>query len=59
MTYIDEISTFGGKSAIIDLKHNGVRIKISDIPEKTRYCEAKECNTTCFICSEKMQQINK
>ena len=58
MTYIDEISTFGGKNAIRDLKSNGVRIKISDIPEKTRYCEAKECNTTCFICSEKMQQIN-
>ena len=58
MTYIDEISTFGGKSAIRDLKSNGIRIKISDIPEKTRYCEAKDCNTTCFICSEKMQQIN-
>lgn len=59
MTYIDEISTYGGKSAIRDLEDNGIRIKISDIPEKTRYCEAKECNTSCFICSNKMQQINK
>jgi hypothetical protein len=59
MTYIDEISTYGGKSAIRDLESNGIRIKISDIPEKTRYCEAKECNTSCFICSNKMQQINK
>lgn len=58
MTYIDEFATYGGGSVLMKLSNRGVRIKVSDIPEKTRYCEAKECNKTCFICSNAMSKIN-
>ena len=49
-TYIDEISTFGFSNPLAKFKEKDIRIKLSDIPEKTRYCEAKECNKTCFMC---------
>ena len=56
--YIDEIAAFGSANVIKLLRDNNVRVKVSDIPEKTRYCEAKECNKTCFICSNVMAHIN-
>lgn len=57
-SYIDEISTYGSNNPILYLLRNNVRIKPSDIPEKTRYCEAKKCNKTCFVCSNAMSKIN-
>jgi collagenase-like PrtC family protease len=56
--YIDEFATFGSNSVITELMNREIRIKVSDIPDKTRYCEAKECNKTCFLCSSLMNRIN-
>ena len=33
---------WGGGNVLKQLSNMGVRIKVSDIPDKTRYCEAKE-----------------
>ena len=55
--YIDEYACFGNNSPISILKNKGIRIKESDIPDKVRFCESKDCNRTCFECSNNMERI--
>jgi collagenase-like PrtC family protease len=50
--FLDEIISMNKRSYINILKMAGIRIRPDDIPSKTRYCEAKDCDKTCFVCRD-------
>ena len=57
-TYINDIITRGRGNAISLLEEEGIKIPEFVIPDKLKYCEGKECNKTCFLCSEIMSLIH-
>jgi hypothetical protein len=58
-TYLDEISAMGHHSTIRILKDRyNIRIPETIVPEKTRYCECKECDS-CRICDNIIDNLLK
>ncbi len=55
--FLDEIISTNSTSLIRDFSTIGIRIRPEDIPEKTRYCEAKDCDKTCFICRDTYNKL--
>jgi hypothetical protein len=52
-TYINDYTCYGELNPIGILeKKFGIKIKEDDIPDKLKYCECKDCNITCFLCSD-------
>lgn len=56
MPSVYHYSTFGRKSVFYTLREYGITITDDDIPEKTRYCEARYCNT-CLECYNSMIKL--
>ena len=57
-TSIYDIATFGPYNVMTILKLFGIQITDDDIPEKTRYCEARYCNS-CKECQMVIDRLIK
>ena len=57
-TYINDIITKGGQNSISLLEEKGIKIPEFVIHDKLQHCECKECNKSCFLCSEIMSILN-
>ena len=59
-TYINDYACYGDNNPIGLLEKNfGIKIREEDIPDKLIQCECKECNRTCFICSNLYEKYIK
>lgn len=54
-TYIHEYATMGKQNPINILQQRGINIKDTDIPDKLRYCECKQCKT-CNVCDNLLKK---
>lgn len=56
-TYVNEIINSSENNPFRILEKGGIFIKPEDIPEKTRWCECKDCDTKCFECRNAIEKL--
>ena len=56
---IDKYASMGRSNPLSRLADMNIFISESDIPDKVRYCECKECEKTCFQCKDALTKLIK